>query len=381
MFGKKKKDSEIDYTNLNETISLGKKILKIFYFLIIIAGIYCVTLVFKEWRLMQFILTTLKIVAPFFIGLIIAWLFDPLVKKMKKKGIKRTLGTLIIYVLLIGLIAAILYIFIPLLTNQVNELAKSLPAISNTVQEWLNNLFNNLNKIEGFDALAVKDELFKSIDTVSNNLTNNLPTLTVKLFTGLFSGLSTLVIGLIIGFFMLSSFDNFTESLVTVLPKKYQKTGRDLLYEINTSFRHYVNGALLDCTFVFIISTIGLSIVGLKSPALFGLFCGITNIIPYAGPYIGGAPAVIVGFVQSPTTGLLSLLVIFIIQFLEGNFLQPVIMSKTTKLHPVTIMLGLLFFGHFWGILGMIISTPLISAIKAIFVFFNEKYNWVDINN
>ena len=82
----------------------------------------------------------------------------------------------------------------------------------------------------------------------------------------------------------------------------------------------------------------------------------------------------IVGFSQGPLTGLLTLLVVFVVQFLEGNLLQPVIMSKTTKLHPVTIMVGLLIFGHFFGIVGMVLSTPIIAAIKIIIIYFIEKY-------
>ena len=141
-----------------------------------------------------------------------------------------------------------------------------------------------------------------------------------------------------------------------------------------------ISGALIDSTLVFIISALCLWMVGLKAPLLFGLFCGITNVIPYAGPYIGGAPAVIVGFSQGMTTGLLTLLVIAIIQFIEGNFFQPVIMSKTTKLHPVTIMLGLLVFGYFWGIIGMVISTPIIAALKALFIYFENKYNFLNFD-
>ena len=154
-----------------------------------------------------------------------------------------------------------------------------------------------------------------------------------------------------------------------------QRDARDLMNGVNTSLRSFVNGALLDCTFVFIITSVGLWLIGIEAPLLFGLFCGITNIIPYAGPYIGGAPAVIVGFSQGPAVGILTLILIAVIQFMEGNFLQPLIMSKTTKLHPVTIMLGLLVFSHFWGILGMIVSTPLIAAVKSIVVYFDEKYD------
>ena len=202
----------------------------------------------------------------------------------------------------------------------------------------------------------------------------------VNIISSLFSGLGTILIGLVIGFYLLISVDG-TDNLINLLPKKMQETTRDLLTEIDGSFRSFVQGALLDSTFVFIITSIGFSLIGLKAPLFFGLFCGITNVIPYAGPYIGGAPAVIVGFSQGIPTGLLTLVVIVLIQFLEGNFLQPLIMSKTTKLHPVTIMLGLLVFGYFWGIIGMVISTPIIAASKAILMFLDEKYDILSFND
>ena len=104
---------------------------------------------------------------------------------------------------------------------------------------------------------------------------------------------------------------------------------------------------------VFITQSIGLTIAGLEAPILFALFCAVTDIIPYFGPYIGGIPAVLVGFSMSPMTGICVLVAIIIAQFLESNFLQPLVMGKTMKLHPVTIMIGLLIFGHFFGILGM----------------------------
>ena len=194
---------------------------------------------------------------------------------------------------------------------------------------------------------------------------------TLKTF---FSGIGSFVVGLIIGFYLLIGSDNAGELLITLLPKKIQKDARELSNEMNNSLRKFINGAIVDAIFVFIITSIAFLIVGLKAPLLFGLFCAITNVIPYAGPYIGGAPAVIVGFSLGTITGVLTLMAIVIIQFLEGNFLQPVIMSKTTKLHPVTIMVGLLIFGHFFGIIGMLISTPVIAVCKSVLMFFIDKF-------
>ena len=124
---------------------------------------------------------------------------------------------------------------------------------------------------------------------------------------------------------------------------------------------------------MFVCDTIGFAIVGLNAAVLFGLFCGITDLIPYIGPYIGGAAAVIVGFTQSPIIGFATLVVAIIVQLVESYVLQPVVMSKAMQLSPITIIVGLLLFGYFFGIVGMIIATPCMSIIKEIIIFISRK--------
>ncbi|MDD2377289.1 MAG: AI-2E family transporter [Bacilli bacterium] len=370
----KKKKPDLDVRKLNDILGLGNRILKIVYFLFFILSIYVVLILTKELHIVEFVLTILTIVSPLFIGLIIAWLFDPFVKWLNKKGIKRFWGTCITYFIILSIIYIVVATLVPLLSEQINDFAQTLPQVFNVIEGWIDNIFNQFDGIKNFNAENVKLDLFAQIEAVGINLTNSLPTIIVDVAKSIFSGLGVIIVGLIIGFYLLISFDG-TGSLIGFLPKKIQKTTVELVEEIDNSLRSFVQGALLDCTFVFIITSIGLWFIGLKAPLLFGLFCGLTNIIPYAGPYIGGAPAVIVGFSQDPMIGLLTLILIFIIQFLEGNLIQPLIMSHTTKLHPVTIMLGLLIFGYFWGIIGMIISTPVIAACKAIIMFYDEKYD------
>ncbi len=377
---RKGNDKELNMKNVNETISLAKKILHISYFLIIIVGAWAAIKVVKELKIWDFIIELLTIVAPLFIGIFMAWLFDPSVKLLQKKGIKRTFGSIIMYFLFLGFLFLLLATIIPLLSDQINDFVQTLPKVFDSVKSWIDEVFQKLSAIKDFDADAFKLDVFKNIEEFGTNLASSLPTMTVDIAKSIFSGLGIFLIGLIIGFYLLIGFDNVNDTIITIFPRKMQRDARELITEVNTSLRRFVQGALLDSTFVFIVTSIGLWLVGLKAPLLFGLFCGLTNIIPYVGPYIGGAPAVIVGFAQSPTTGILVLVVIAVIQFLEGNFIQALIMSKTTKLHPVTIMLGLLIFGHFWGILGMLISTPIISVVKSIVLFLDEKYDILDFN-
>ena len=375
MFRKHFNSKKIDIENVNGVLSLTNKILKIAYILIVIIAIYAITLIGKEWNVLQFFLTVIRILAPLFVGIVIAWLFNPFVTWLQKRGVRRGIGTVVTYFLIFSILYVMMQAIIPLLIYQINDFVKTLPDIFNTVKVWIEDLFARAGNLISMDTKGIQQDIFREIETFGTGLTKGLPQMTINFVTSVFSGAGVIVIGLIIGFYFLLTFDNASDSIFELVPKKYRKETKDLFHAVDTSLQRYVRGALIDCTAVFVVTSIGLWIVGLQSPLLFGLFCGITNIIPYAGPYIGGFPAVIVGFAEDPMIGLFTLLVIVIIQFVEGNFFQPLIMSKTTKLHPVTIMVGLLVFGHFWGILGMVVSTPIITSLKSIFMFFDEKYD------
>lgn len=367
------KKKEIDIQKVNEVTNLSSKVLKVLYLLLCIAAIYAVVILFKEIKIAKFLVTFLKVVFPLFIGLVIAWLFEPFVKWLESKNIKRSVGTTLTYILILFVFFLILSSLIPLLVDQIKDFIKIAPSVFDSIKNWCVDLFDYIGNNGYINADKIKGEFFAKFESIASDVTTELPTTLLNFATNVFSGIGTFVLGLIIGFFLLISFDK-SFSIFNFVPKKFRKTTTDLFDQINNSLRLYVKGAAIDCAVIFVLSSIGLWLVGLKAPALFGLFCALTNIIPYAGPYIGGAPAVIVGFTQSSTIGILTLLVIAVIQFLEGNFLQPVIMSKITKLHPVTIMLGLLVFGYFFGIIGMLVSTPLIAVLKTIFTFYDKKY-------
>ena len=373
----RKVSKELDIKKVNEVTDLASKVLRVFYLLLIAAIAYVVIRLFKETKILDFIFKILEICLPLFIGIFIAWLFDPFIKWLETKKIRRTLGAVITYLLIFLVIFLVLVTLIPLLIDQVREFARIIPDVFDTVKTWSLDLFNNLDNSNLIDFEKMKHEALASLEDFATNITTTMPQNILGVISSLFSGLGVFVLGLIIGFFLIVNFDS-SNKLFNFVPKRFRNTTVSLLDDVNGSLRSYVKGAVLDCTLIFVISSIAFWLIGLKAPMLFGLFCGLTNIIPYAGPYIGGAPAVIVGLTQNPTIGILVLIAIVIIQFLEGNFLQPIIMSKTTKLHPVTIMLGLLIFGYFFGIVGMLLSTPIIAALKTVFKFFDKKYGIIE---
>ena len=360
--------------NLNDLISLSKKILKVFYILLIVIGTYVLLKIIKELKILTIILNLLKILTPLFLGIVFAWLLNPFVKWLETKKIRRSIGTTVSYLILIVCVFLLIKAIIPLLYNQTIELVENLPSVFSSLKDWLNNLFINIDS-NTIDINSIQKNVLVKLDELSSSLTTSLPSVIINAVTTIVSSIGTFIIGLVIGFFLLLSCDNLGIALLDVVPKRFRNSTSELCSKINLSLRSYVNGAALDAFVVFVVSSIVFAIIGLKAPLLFGLFCGLMNVIPYAGPYIGGTPAVIVAFSQGTGVGIAVLIAIIIIQMIEGNVLQTLIISKTTKLNPVTIIIGLLIFGHFFGIIGMLFSTPIIGVIKVIIKYFDEKYD------
>lgn len=378
MFKKKNKTEGVDYQKLNEGIQTGTLLLKIFLVLSIVILVYVVTRLLTEWKVWNFVGTILSVISPLFIGIVIAWLFDPIVKRLNKKGVNRTLGAIFVYVIFIAFIYLMLSIMIPTVYDQLNDLIASVPSFLNYLKDSIDNIFVNLTEISGYDLTDTKLGLYHTINNLGKSLTVDLPTTVVNVVRNVITGGANLLIGFLIGLYMLFDFNNVKGHLLNLIPKKHRDTTVELLDKLNGNLKSYVHGTLRIMLILFVFQSIALAIAGLKAPMIFGLFCAITNVIPYIGPYIGGIPAILVGFSMSPMTGICTLVAIVIAQFLESNFLQPLVMGKTMKLHPVTIMIGLLIFGHFFGILGMIFATPIIAVMKTIFLFFNEKFSIVE---
>lgn len=367
-------NKNIDKNNLNDVISISKKILKIFYIILIVVGVYLLLRIIKELGIFKTIVRVLKVLIPLFIGIIVAWLLNPFVRWLEKKNVRRSIGTFFAYFIFVGCIILLIQAIIPILYNQTIDLVENLPTIFSDIKNWVLNLFNNLNS-SVINKKAIEETFLLRLDEFSNSLATSLPNLIINGATNLIASIGTFVIGLVIGFFLLLRFDDLSNALLELIPKKFRSGTDELCTKINISLRGYVNGALIDAFIVFVISSIAFALIGLKAPLLFGLFCGLMNVIPYAGPYIGGAPAVIVAFSQGTGIGVAILIAIIIIQSIEGNVLQTLIISKTTKLNPVTIIVGLLIFGHFFGIAGMLLSTPIIGVLKIIIKYFDDKYD------
>ena len=266
----------------------------------------------------------------------------------------------------------------PQLANQIKDFAGNVPYILNDIKEWINSLFKTLS-VNGLNTKEVSAELTKKVIKITQSSTSEIANFMLQAGTGTINVLAKIILGVMVAFYLSLTFDKLNDKVEKKLPESWRDNYKELIKRINTSLRGYVGGVLIIMVLVFITQLIGFSMIGLEAPIIFAMFCAITDIIPYFGPYIGAIPAVIVGFAESPIVGVMTILVIFICQQLENNIYQPIIMGKAMKLHPIVIMLGLLLFGHFFGILGMIIATPVIATIKVIYDFIQEQRKEIEV--
>ena len=370
---KRIKDKEVDYASLNHILRIGKRLINIGYFMSIIALVLLGTYLIKEWKVLKYVGEILVIISPIFIGFLIAWFFEPMVSWLQEYKVPRVIGCILVYLTIIGILFLVAYLFIPSMISQVKDFVAAAPSIFDNITDFALGVVRRFDTAHYVNISVLKKEITRNITNLGYSIGSDLPHYIFSFGKSMISGGLNFILGLMIGFYLLYDFNKVNEHIYSIVPGKWKEGYNELTTRINTSLRNYIQGVLMVMLLVFITQSIGLTLAGMKAPILFALFCAVTDIIPYFGPYIGAIPAIIVGFTISPITGLCVVISILVVQLLENNFYQPLIMGHTMKLHPVTIMVGLLVFQHFFGILGMIIATPCIACVKVIFVFIAER--------
>ena len=370
----KNKSNKIDYIAINNLIRNVKKCVNILFLLLIVILFFIVGKLLIDYKILIIIKKLLKVISPLFIGFIIAWLLNPIVDFLEKKEIKRKISTLIVFFLFIIIVILFFCIIIPEIGKQIQDAIGFTPNILDRFNNSIDAFFTKISDQYDYDFSKIKESIYTTILSYSNSITEKLPKIIISSTSTILSSSLKFIIGLFIGFYTLMDFKNIKEKLLKILPNKSHNLFIEIIDKIDNSLRKYVIGTLFVTITLFLFQSLGFFISGLKAPLVFGIICAITNIIPYIGPYIGGIPAILVGFTISPLTGTLTLISVLISQFIESYILTPIILSKTMKLHPVTIIVGLLVFEYYFGVIGLIISTPVISCLKIIIELINEKY-------
>ncbi|UFU01217.1 AI-2E family transporter [Radiobacillus kanasensis] len=305
---------------------------------------------------------------PILITTFLYLLLNPIVHFIEQKiKVPRILAIVIIYVLSIGLFALLIANFVPTITKQFTALANDLPSYARTAI----NYFDNFSQSDEFkEFINEQQDLINNAQQKLVDFANNLPEIITGSFRGILSVVTNLAIIIatvpLLLFYMFKDGHKFPNAVSKFIPEEYRKEGLTILKETSSTLSAYLQGQVTVGLFVGFISLIGYLIIDLPYAFVLAITVAFTNIIPYIGPLIGGAPAVIVALFDSPTKALFVLIILVVAQQIEGNFLSPLILGKSLDTHPATIIILLLAAGNLAGVLGMILAVPTYATVKTI---------------
>lgn len=368
-----------------------------FFLLINVSLLYAIYFAIKNFNdILTFILSILQGIAasltPLFIALIIAYLIAPLsefidvklaakiikvppddpLKKDKMLRMRYFISILLAIAAVIIFIASLIYAFAALISGTLNvgSLYESLESI---VYYWSSIKSSVYNCISALPAGRMRDTAFRMYEIlVSYAMRSIAPEKMIHLISNISSIAINICIGTVLAVYLLKDKEYFIRMwrklLHLILPQKANAILTELLHNISEVLSLFLRGAVADALIVSLLSSAALSIYGLPFSVFSGCFAGITNIIPYFGPFIGAVPALITGiFSGGFTYGLGAAAILFIVQQLDCNIIYPKIVGSSTGLHPLFVLLSVSILGHYCGIFGMIIAVPTAAIIKAIF--------------
>lgn len=315
---------------------------------------------------------------PIIISGFLFFLLNPLVKKLYDWKVPKPAAILLIYIAVIGLLVLVIGNIVPLITNQIGALINDMPGYIQKTETAINGFLES----EGFKWVMAQDfitqkELTDRLAEYVNALPNQLTTGISSVFSVLTNVTITVITVPFLLFYMMKDGEKFPAAIAKFFPAGYRAEGIKTLKETGETLSAYIQGQITVALFVGTLSFIGYLIIDLPYALVMALIVAVTNIIPYVGPFLGGAPAVIVALFDSPGKALLVVIVILVAQQIEGNLLSPLILGKSLNTHPATIIILLLVAGNLAGILGMILAVPTYAVVKTIVIntvrFFRAK--------
>jgi predicted PurR-regulated permease PerM len=298
---------------------------------------------------------------PFIISMIIAYLLHPLVDLLMKFRLKRVWAVLVLYLFFFSAFLLLAWVGIPLITNQVKGFIENVPEFERQIQNFLENMENHVERLpDGIhnEIDAVASDLEKSVRRGMKSILDSIGKLVGNIFA--------LIVVPFLVFYLLLDVEVIQKTLYLFLPNNKRKPAAKLWKDIDESLGEYIRGQIFISAVVGILAYIGYYVIGLPYAIFFAFFVSITNIIPYFGPYIGAAPALLMALFTQPSLILMIIGINTGIQMIEGNLLAPYILGKRLHIHPIFIIFALLIGAELGGVVGMILAVPLFVVLKVI---------------
>ncbi len=360
-------------------------------FCVVCACIMFFFLLFEAGTIFGYIGKALSYLMPIAYGIVLAYLLLPLnnwlnanfteifLKKFKKekraintsKALSTTISILLALIVIIGLAALIF----PQVWESAKSIATTLPDTLNSFSAWINNVFENHPKAQGIinsviETAQIKIREFATGDTFIDRLPEILSSLSTGIW-GVIGFLENIIVGIIIAIYVLNSTKTFAAQAKKLTYSIFKvKTANTIIHNFRYTHKMiggFLNGRLLDSLIIGILCFIGMSIFKMPYALLISVVVGITNIIPFFGPFIGAIPSTILIFTVSERQAFWFVVFIVILQQFDGNILGPKISSNLTGLSGFWVMFALLLFGGLFGVWGMLLGVPIFAVIKTIF--------------
>ena len=323
------------------------------------------------------------------IGFIIAYILNPLVTLLTRIKIRRTLAVVIVYLFL-----SLLFVFgsfvVTRVVSETGRFVNLLPAAFDSIDleldnasKWLSALVDRLPAfisdrlgVESGDEeinnqvrnqlLAMLAKASEGINTVLEKLVSEGPNALVVGATNILSTTVQVLLILIVSAYFLYDFPRFTSSFSRIIPVHLRPRYFDLTKKADQAVGGYLRGQLLITVLLGFMIWVGLSLVGVPLALAISFLAAIFNLVPYLGPIVGVIPAVLFGFTVSPFTAILAILIFFAANQIEGYVLAPMILSRSVKLHPLTVLLSILVGIGLLGLLGAILAVPVVAFAKLV---------------
>jgi predicted PurR-regulated permease PerM len=374
-------------------------------FLVVIASLAVFFVVDNASSIVSTFGSYIGILRPVVYGCVIAYILNPLMKliqnsimrflerkgrqaSQKKKGL--VTGISITLSLLLGIIIIIVlcWMILPQLVASVYSLVENLPSKANYYYNMLNESIRN-NKFladtmqeVALNATKYMDEMVntKLLPWMQTDLLPSVNLVAMEFANGVMSVLNVLYnlfIGIIVAIYILASKDTFAAQAKKVAYGIFKKEHADTVIRYvrisHGMFSGFIIGKIVDSTIVGILCFVAMTVLGLPYALLISVIIGVTNIIPVFGPYLGLIPSVFLILIVNPMQALYFVILIAILQQIDGNIIGPAILGESTGLSAFWVLFSILLFGGLWGIVGMIIGVPLFAVIYRIVADF---INW-----
>ncbi|MFN2360989.1 MAG: AI-2E family transporter [Marinobacter sp.] len=303
--------------------------------------------------------------APAIAAVIVAFILQGLVTKLNRMGVPEIIAIVGVFLIFLGVLIGFLFGLLPLIWTQVASLASEAPRIFREMQSYLEVLpqqYPTLISMEGINTI------YNQVTTEAGRMTQWLVSFSLASIPDLVALLIYMVLLPILVFFFLKDRRVLLESIARMLPSQRPMMVR-IWHEVNLQCANYVRGKAVEILIVGGVTYVSFKLLGMPYAALLSLMVGLSVVIPYIGAAVVTIPvAMIALFAFGWGSEFIWVMVVYgIIQALDGNFLVPLLFSEVNNLHPVAIIVAVLFFGGIWGLWGVFFAIPLATMLKAIF--------------